>query len=266
MAAGEWIGALAMTEPVTGSDLKAIRTTAIKDGDHYVVNGSKIFITNGINCDVAVTAVKTDPNAGSKGVSMLVMESEAEGYSKGKNLDKIGLKAQDTAELFFDNVKVPVDNLLGEEGKGFYHMMFNLPQERLSIAIGAIGAMEGMLEHTLQYVKDRHAFGQPIGKFQNSRFKMAEMKTEITIARSFCDECVMELKEGKLTAEKAAMAKYWLSDLQCTVMDECLQLHGGYGYMNEYPVAKGWRDARVQRIYGGTNEIMKEIIGRSMGL
>ena len=265
MAAGECIGSLAMSEPAAGSDLKGIRTTAIKKDDHYLVNGSKTFITNGIMCDVAVTAVKTNPDLGSKGFAMLLMESTFDGFTKGSNLDKIGLKAQDTGELFFDNVKVPFDNLLGEDGRGFYYMMHNLPQERLSIAIAAIGAMEGALEWTVQYCQDRQAFGKPIGKFQNTRFKLAEMKTEITIARTFVDQCIMELKENKLTPEKAAMAKYWLSDLQCKVMDECLQLHGGYGYMNEYAIAKAWRDARVQRIYGGTNEIMKEIIGRSMG-
>jgi len=216
-------------------------------------------------CDLAITAVKTDPEMGAKGISMMIMESAFDGFTKGKNLDKIGIKANDTGELFFDNVKVPLDNILGDQGKGFYHMMHNLPQERLSIAVGAMGAMEGALEETIQYCKDRHAFGKPIGKFQNSRFKLAEMKTEITIARTFVDECIMELIDKKLTAEKAAMAKYWVSDLQFKVMDECLQLHGGYGYMSEYAISKYWRDARVQRIYGGTNEIMKEIIGRSLG-
>ena len=266
MASGEWIGALAMSEPAAGSDLKGIRTTAMKRDDHYLVNGSKTFITNGYMCDFAVTAVKTNPELGSKGFALLLMESTFDGFTKGNKLDKIGLKAQDTSELFFDNVKVPFDNLLGEDGQGFYYMMHNLPQERLSIAVSAIGAMEGTLDYTIQYCKDRKAFGQTIGKFQNTRFKLAEMKTEITIARTFVDQCIMELKENKLTSEKAAMAKYWLSDLQCKVMDECLQLHGGYGYINEYAIAKGWRDSRVQRIYGGTNEIMKEIIGRSLGL
>ena len=257
---------LAMSEPAAGSDLKGIKTTATKMSDHYLVNGSKTFITNGIMCDYAVTAVKTNPALGSKGFSLLLMESTFDGFTKGTNLDKIGLKAQDTGELFFDQVKVPFDNLLGEEGQGFYYMMHNLPQERLSIAIGAVGAMEGALEFTIQYCKDRQAFGQPIGKFQHTRFKLAEMKTEITVARAFIDQCILELYENRLTSEKAAMAKYWLSDLQCKVMDECLQLHGGYGYMNEYAIAKAWRDARVQRIYGGTNEIMKEIIGRSLDL
>mgnify|MGYP001942910781 CR=1 FL=1 len=265
MAAGEWIGALAMSEPAAGSDLKGIRSTAIKQGDHYILNGSKIFITNGIMCDFAVTAVKTNPELGSKGFALLLVESTFEGFTKGKNLDKIGMKSQDTAELFFDNVKVPVENLLGEDGKGFYYMMHNLPQERLSIAFTAIGAMEGALEWTIQYCQERKAFGRSIGTFQNSRFKLAEMSTEITIARTFVDKCAIELNEKRLTAEKAAMAKYWLTDLQFKIMDDCLQLHGGYGYMNEFAIAKAWRDARVQRIYGGTNEIMKEIIGRSLG-
>jgi len=266
IAAGEWIGALAMSEPAAGSDLQGLKSVAIKKDDHYLLNGSKTFISNGIMCDFAVTAVKTNPEAGSKGFAILLLESTMEGFTKGTNLDKIGMKGQDTAELFFDNVKVPFENLLGEDGKGFYYLMHNLPQERLSIAISAIGNLEGMLEWTTQYCKDRKAFGKAIGSFQNSRFLLAEMKTEITIARTFVDQCIMELTEGTLTAEKAAMAKYWLSDLQCKVADQCLQLHGGYGYMNEYKIAKAWRDSRVQRIYGGTNEIMKEIIGRSMGL
>lgn len=264
MASGEWIGSLAMTEPSTGSDLAGIRTTAIDKGDHYKVNGSKTFITNGVMCDFAVTAVKTSPDAGSKGVSLLLMESTFGGFTKGEPLDKIGLKANDTGELFFDNVKVPKENLLGESGKGFYHMMHNLPQERMSIAIGGIGAAEGALAFTIQYCKDRNAFGKPIAKFQNTKFKLAEMATEITIGRTFVDECIMELVAGTLTSEKAAMAKYWIADLQCKVMDECLQLHGGYGFINEYPIAKAYRDARVSKIYGGTNEIMKEIIGRSL--
>jgi len=266
VASGEWIGALAMSEPAAGSDLKGLKSVALKKDDHFILNGSKTFISNGIMCDFAVTAVKTDPEKGTKGFAILILDSTMDGFTKGTNLDKIGMKGQDTAELFFDNVKVPFDNLLGEDGKGFYYLMHNLPQERLSIAISAIGNLEAMLEWTTQYCKDRKAFGKPIGSFQNSRFALAEMNTEITIARTFVDQCIMELTEKKLTAEKAAMAKYWLSDLQCKVADQCLQLHGGYGYMNEYKIAKAWRDSRVQRIYGGTNEIMKEIIGRSMGL
>lgn len=265
IASGEWIGALGMSEPAAGSDLKGLKTTAIKNGDHYILNGSKTFISNGIMCDFVVLAVKTQPELGSKGFALMLAERGMEGFSNGANLDKIGMKGQDTAELFFDNVKVPVENLLGQDGKGFYYLMHNLPQERLSIAITAMGAMEATLEQTIQYCKDRTAFGKPIGSFQNSRFVLAEMKTELTIARTFVDQCIMELNEGKLTAEKASMAKYWVSDLQCKLIDQCLQLHGGYGYMNEYKVARAWRDARVQKIYGGTNEIMKEIIGRSMG-
>ena len=264
MANGEWIGALAMSEPAAGSDVAGIRTTAIDKGDHFEVNGSKTFITNGVMCDFAVTAVKTSPDKGSRGVSMLLMERTFEGFTTGEPLDKIGMKANDTGELFFDNVKVPKENLLGELDKGFYHMMHNLPQERMSIASGAIGVMEGVLAFTIQYCKDREAFGKPIGQFQNTKFKLAEMATEITIGRTFVDECVMELVAGTLTSEKAAMAKYWLSDLLCKVVDECLQLHGGYGFINEYPIAKAYRDARVSRIYGGTNEIMKEIISRSL--
>ncbi len=266
MASGDWIGSLGMTEPAAGSDLKGIRTVAQNKDDHFLVNGSKVFISNGIMCDFTIAAVKTNPELGAKVFALLLIESTFDGFTKGKNLNKIGLKGQDTSELFFDNVKVPEENLLGEDGKGFYYMMHNLPQERLSIALGAIGAMEGILEDTIQYCKDRQAFGKSIGNFQNTRFKLAEMKTEVTIAKTFVDQCTLELMEKKLTAEKAAMAKYWVSDLQCKVMDECLQLHGGYGYINDYPVAKAYRDARVQRIYGGTNEIMKEIIGRSLGV
>ncbi len=265
MAAGDWIGALGMTDPAAGSDLKNIQTFAEKKSDYYVLNGSKTFISNGIHADVVVTFVKTSREPGSKSYTLFALEKGMEGFTRGKNLDKIGLHAQDTAELFFDNVKVPLDNVLGEENRGFYYLMHNLPQERLGIAVGAIASAEAILEETIQYCKDRHAFGKQIGSFQNSRFKLAEMKTEVTIARNFVDTCIMELVEKKLTAEKAAMAKYWVTDLQFKILDQCLQLHGGYGYINEYNVAQAWRDARVTRIYGGTNEIMKEIIGRSMG-
>ena len=265
MAAGEWIGALGMTDPAAGSDLKSIQTFAEKKDDHYVLNGSKTFISNGIHADVVVTFVKTSREPGSKSYTLFALEKGMEGFTRGKNLDKIGLHAQDTAELFFDNVKVPFDNVLGEENRGFYYLMHNLPQERLGIAVGAIASAEAILEETIQYCKDRKAFGKQIGSFQNSRFKLAEIKTEVTIARNFVDTCIMELVEKKLTAEKAAMAKYWVTDLQFKILDQCLQLHGGYGYINEYNVAQAWRDARVTRIYGGTNEIMKEIIGRSMG-
>ncbi|MCP4418232.1 MAG: acyl-CoA dehydrogenase, partial [Chloroflexi bacterium] len=225
----------------------------------------KTFITNGINGDAVITVVKTDPDKGHAGISLLIIERGMEGFERGRNLDKIGLKAQDTAELFFDNVRVPVENLLGEEGKGFYYLMRSLPQERLSIAVIAVAACETALEMTIRYCQERTAFGQPIGKFQNSRFKLAEMKTETEIARVFVDRCIMELNAGTLTAEEAAMAKWWTSELQKRVMDECLQLHGGYGYMMEYPIAKFYLDSRVQTIYGGTTEIMKEIIGRSLG-
>jgi len=265
LASGEWIGALGMSEPAAGSDLKGLKTTAIKKDDHYLLNGSKTFISNGIMCDFVVLAVKTNPELGSKGFAIFIVDRTLEGFTNGANLDKIGMKGQDTAELFFDNVKVPFENLLGQDGKGFYYLMHNLPQERLSIAVTGMGAMEATLEQTIQYCKDRKAFGKQIGSFQNSRFMLAEMQTELTIARTFVDRCIEELNAKTLTAEKAAMAKYWVSDLQCKLIDNCLQLHGGYGYMNEYNVARAWRDARVQKIYGGTNEIMKEIIGRSMG-
>lgn len=265
IASGEWIGALGMSEPAAGSDLQGMRTVAVKKDDHYVLNGSKTFISNGIMCDFMVTAVRTNPEAGSKGFAIFIIDRGMEGFSNGKNLDKIGMKGQDTAELFFDNVKVPFENVLGEDGQGFYYLMHNLPQERLSIAVTAIASAEAELEATIQYCRERQAFGKQIGKFQWNRFKLAEMQTEVMIGRTFVDKCIEELNAKTLTAEKAAMAKYWISDLQCSVIDQCLQLHGGYGYMNEYRVARAYRDARVQKIYGGTNEIMKEIIGRSMG-
>lgn len=262
---GERITAIAMTEPNTGSDLAGVRTTAIRDGEHYVINGQKTFITNGINADDVITVVKTDPTQTHGGISLIVLSREMEGFRRGRNLEKIGMKAQDTAELFFENVRVPVGNLLGEEGMGFIYLMQQLPQERLSIAISAVAAAETALEWTINYCKERTAFGRPIGTFQNSRFKLAEMKTEITIARVFVDRCITELNAGNLTTEEASMAKWWTTELQKRVIDECLQLHGGYGYMLEYPIAKAYLDARVQTIYGGTNEIMKEIIGRGMG-
>ncbi len=265
MISGEMITAIAMSEPGAGSDLQGVRTTAVRQGDHYVVNGQKTFITNGINSDAVINVVKTDPGKGHAGISLLVIERGMEGFERGRNLEKIGLKAQDTAELFFENVKVPVENLLGEEGKGFYYLINSLPQERLSVAVIAVAACEAALEMTIRYCQERTAFGQAIGKFQNSRFKLAEMKTEIEIARVFVDRCITELNAGNLTAEEAAMAKWWTTDLQVRVMDQCLQLHGGYGYMLEYPIAKFYLDARVQPIYAGTNEIMKEIIGRSLG-
>jgi len=266
IASGEMITAIAMTEPGAGSDLAGIKATAVKKEDHYLLNGAKTFITNGIMSDLVIVAAKTDPSSSNhKGISLLLVEEGMPGFTRGKNLDKIGMKAQDTAEMFFEDVQVPLKNLLGEEGRGFYHLMNNLPQERLSLAASAIGAIEGALEHTIQYCKDRKAFGKSIGSFQNSRFMLAEMHTEATILRSFIDECILELNAGKLTNEKAAMVKYWGSDVQCKIMDQCLQLHGGYGYMTEYPIARYYVDSRVQKIYGGTNEIMKEIIGRSLG-
>lgn len=266
MCTGELITAIAMTEPNTGSDLAAIRTTAIRDGDTYLLNGEKTFITNGILSDVVVVVAKTNPSMRHKGISLLAVERGMEGFKRGRKLEKVGLKAQDTAELIFENVAVPATNLLGEEGQGFYYLMRQLAQERLSVGVSAVAACETALEITLQYCKERTAFGHPIGSFQNSRFKLAEMKTEIEIARVFVDRCIEELNAGTLSPETAAMAKWWTSDLQKRVVDQCVQLHGGYGYMLEYPIARAYLDARVQSIYAGTNEIMKEIIGRSMGV
>ena len=265
LCSGEHISALAMTEPIAGSDLANTRTRAISDGNHYVVNGSKTCITNGSLADFAIVAVKTDPDAGTKGMSLMVIERDMDGFSHGNPFEKIGQKSLDTTELFFSNVRVPEENLLGEEGKGFQYLMENLPQERLAIAVGAIAASESMLEYTIDYCKERKAFGQAIGSFQNSKFKLAEMKTEIEIGRVFIDDCIMELNANTLIPVKASMAKWWATDLQIKVADQCLQLHGGYGYMMEYPIARAYTDARVQSIYGGTNEIMKEIIGRSLG-
>lgn len=264
ICSGELIGALAMTEPNAGSDLQAIQTTAIRDGDHYIVNGQKTFISNGILSDVVIVYCKTTPGEGAKGTSLLVLERGMEGFERGRNLEKIGLHAQDTAEIFFKDVRVPVENLLGEEGMGFKYLMHNLPQERLSIAVVSVAAAEGAFESTLAYCKERTAFGKPIGKFQNSRFKLAEIKSNIQVARVYLDHCIMLQTEGKLTAEEAAIAKWWTSDMAMKVINDCVQLHGGYGYMMEYPVAKFYVDNRVYPIWGGTNEIMKEIIGRRM--
>jgi alkylation response protein AidB-like acyl-CoA dehydrogenase len=265
MASGEIITAIGMTEPGTGSDLAGVKTTALRRDGHFRVNGQKTFISNGILNDLVIVVTKTDPTQGSKGISLLLIERGMDGYERGRNLEKIGRHAQDTAELFFRDVEVPVENLLGKEGEGFYYLMHNLPQERLAIAISAQVGAERALAMTSQYCKERTAFGQPIGKFQNSRFKLAEMATEVEIGRVFLDNCIGLQMEKKLTAEKAAMAKWWLSDMQKRVVDQCLQLHGGYGYMLEYPIAKLYLDQRVDPIHGGTNEIMKEIIGRSMG-
>ena len=266
MATGELIGAIAMTEPGAGSDLQGIKTRAEKDGNQYRINGSKTFITNGQNANLIIVVTKTDPTKGAKGTSLIVVETdEVEGFTRGRNLDKIGLKANDTSELFFNDVRVPTANLLGhEEGQGFVQLMQQLPQERLLIGAQAIGMIERALAVTVDYVKDRKAFGKAVVEFQNTQFKLAELKTEATIGRVFYNDCVKRHLNGGLDPVTASMAKYWLSDLQCKVVDECLQLHGGYGYMNEYPIARMYRDARVQRIYGGTNEIMKMLIGRSL--
>jgi len=267
IASGELITAIAMTEPGTGSDLASIRTTARRDGDHYVVNGSKTFITNGINADLVITAVKTDPTQRHKGISLLVLERGMPGFERGRNLDKIGLHTQDTAELFFRDVRVPAANLLGQaEGQGFTQLVTHLPQERLSIALTAVAAAQAALRWTLEYVKERTAFGSAIGSFQNTRFVLAEIATEVDIAQHFVDDCVRALALGDLSAVDASKAKWWCTELQGRVVDRCLQLHGGYGYMQEYPIGRAYADARVSRIYGGTTEIMKEVIGRDLGL
>lgn len=264
MVSGEAIAAIAMTEPGAGSDLQGMRATAVDKGEYYLVNGSKTFITNGYLSDVVVVAVKTDPTKGAKGISLLVMDTSMKGFTKGKPFEKVGLHAQDTCELFFENVEVPKENLLGKEGEGFKYLMTELSQERLVVALSAIGAAEGALASTVQYTKDRVAFGKPIAELQNTRYKLAEVATEIQIGRVFIDRCVELHCEKKLDQASASMAKYWLTDLQSKAADECLQLHGGYGYIWEYQVARAWADARVQRIYAGTNEIMKELIARSV--
>ncbi len=266
MAKGELIGAIAMTEPGTGSDLQAVKSTALKDGNHYSVNGSKTFITNGQTANLIIVVVKTDPKEDAKGISLVVVETdEVEGFRRGRNLKKLGTKAQDTSELFFDEVRIPTANLLGpEEGQGFYQLMKQLPQERQQIAVLAIAAIEKALELTIAYVKERTAFGKPIIAFQNTQFKLAECKAKATMARVFVDYCTGELIEGRLDAVTASMSKLLLTDLENEVIDECLQLFGGYGYMDEYPISRMYADARVQRIYGGTNEIMKLLIARSL--
>ena len=266
LAAGELIAAIAMTEPGAGSDLQGIRTTAVDAGDHYVLNGQKTFISNGILADLVVVVCRTDPEAGHQGISLLVVERGMEGFERGRNLDKIGQHAQDTAELFFDNVQVPKANLLGQEGEGFVHLMTNLSQERLSIALAAVGAVEKVLDLCLDYVRERTAFGRPIGKFQHTRFVLAEMATEARIARVFVDDCVAKHVRGELDPATASMAKWWTTELQKRTVDTGVQLHGGYGYMSEYPIAQAFLNSRVQTIYGGTTEIQKEIIGRSLGL
>jgi acyl-CoA dehydrogenase len=272
MASGEMVGAIAMTEPGTGSDLQAVRTSAVRDGDHYVINGSKTFITNGQNANVIIVVCKTDKALGAKGTSLIVVETDTlgernstPGFRRGRRLDKVGLKSQDTSELFFDNVRVPVENLIGgREGQGFIHLMQQLPQERLQICLGGIAAMERALDETLAYVKERKAFGKAVWEFQNTRFKLAEVQAIVLAARAFVDACMVAHLKGELDAPRAALAKAWVSEQQGKVMDECLQLFGGYGYMMEYPIAELYVNARVQRIYGGTNEIMKELASRSM--
>ncbi len=266
ISSGELIAAIAMTEPGIGSDLAAMSTSARREGEHYVVNGAKTFITNGINADLVIVAVKTDPSERHRGISLLVLERGMAGFERGRNLEKIGQHAQDTAELSFSDVRVPVENLLGQEGEGFLYLVSNLPQERLSIAAAAVAAAEAALGWTLDYVRERKAFGQPIGSFQASRFTLAELHGEVQIARVFVDRCAQALNHGELSAEDAATAKCWCTELQGRVVDRCLQLFGGYGYMLEYPIARAFADARVTRIYGGANEIMKEIVGRSLGL
>ena len=263
---GEVITAIAMTEPGTGSDLQGIKTRAVRDGDHYILNGSKTFITNGIHADLVIVVACTDPEKGAQGFSLLVVERGMAGFERGRHLDKIGLDAQDTAELSFTDVQVPVENLLGQEGMGFLYLMQNLPQERISIAVMAAAAMESALEQTLQYTKERKAFGKPIGSFQNNRFMLAELATEATAIRIMVDEFIRLHLDRKLTVDQAAMAKWYSTEAQVRLVDRCLQLHGGYGYMREYPIARAFLDSRIQTIYGGTTEIMKEIIGRGLGV
>ena len=266
MASGELIGAIGMTEPGAGSDLQGLKTRAVREGDDYLINGSKIFITNGYLAGVIALVVKTQPGTGAKGTSILMVETEnLEGFRVGRILDKMGMKSQDTAELFFESVRVPAANLLGgEEGQGFYQLMGDLPYERALIAVAGVGAMEGALAETIRYVKDRKAFGKSIAEFQNTKFKLAEVATKTHVARVFIDDCIAKIVAGTLDSVSASMAKYWITDTQQEVLDECVQLHGGYGYMNEYLVCRMFADSRVQRIYGGTNEIMKELISRGL--
>ena len=264
LVSGELVTAIAMTEPGTGSDLQGVKTTAVLDGDEYVINGSKTFITNGWLADLVIVVAKTDPKAGAKGISLFLVEAKTPGFSKGKRLEKVGMKAQDTSELFFQDVRIPKANLLGKEGMGFVYLMQELPQERLTVGVGAIASAEAALKWTLDYTRERKAFGRAVADFQNTRFKLAEMATEIQVGRVFVDRCLELHLNKKLDVPTAAMLKYWGTDLQCKVIDECVQLHGGYGYMWEYPIARAWADSRVQRIYAGTNEIMKEIISRAL--
>ena len=264
MVKGELIGALAITEPNTGSDVAGVKTSGVKKGGAWVINGSKTFITNGINSDLVITTVRTDPDAGHKGFSLFILERGMKGFERGRNLNKLGMHAQDTAELSFTDVEVPQENMLGEEGMGFVYLMRNLAQERLGMAVGGVKVAEAALRWTLEYTNNRKAFGQSISQFQNSKFTLAEMATEIQIAQVYVDRCIELHCEGKLSAEQSAAAKFWVTELQNRVVDKCLQLHGGYGYMWEYPIARAWADSRIQTIYGGTTEIMKEIVGRSL--
>jgi alkylation response protein AidB-like acyl-CoA dehydrogenase len=265
-ASGDLIGAIAMSEPGAGSDLAGVRTHAERDGSNWVLSGSKTFISSGINADLVIVVTRTDPTAGHRGFSLLVVERDMPGFTRGRNLEKIGQKSQDTAELFFDQVRVPAANVLGADGRGFYQLMHNLPAERLSIAVSAVAGARAIFAETVTYAKNRTAFGQPIGAFQHNRFVLAELDTELDIARVYVDRCLEAVVAGELTAVEAAKAKWWTTELQKRVVDACVQLHGGYGYMLEYPVARAYLDARVQTIYGGTTEIMKEIIGRDLGL
>jgi alkylation response protein AidB-like acyl-CoA dehydrogenase len=265
-ASGDLIGAIAMSEPGAGSDLAGVRTHAERDGSDWVLSGSKTFISSGINADLVIVVARTDPTAGHRGFSLLVVERDMPGFTRGRNLEKIGQKSQDTAELFFDQVRVPAANVLGQQGRGFYHLMHNLPAERLSIAVSAVAGARAIFTETVAYAKNRTAFGQPIGAFQHNRFVLAELDTELDIAQVYVDRCLEAVVAGELTAVEAAKAKWWTTELQKRVVDACVQLHGGYGYMLEYPVARAYLDARVQTIYGGTTEIMKEIIGRDLGL
>ena len=266
IASGELITAIAMTEPGTGSDLASIATTAVRDGDEYVLNGSKTFITNGINSDLVIVAAKTDPTQRHTGMSLLVVERGMPGFERGRNLEKIGMHSQDTAELFFNDVRVPVANLLGEEGKAFTYLTANLAQERLSIAVSGVASARAALTWAVDYVKERTAFGQPISAFQNTKFTLAEVKTSVDVAQAYIDQCVQQLNDGTLSAADAAQAKYWCTELQQTAVTECLQLFGGYGYMLEYPIARAYADARITSIYGGTTEVMKTIIAKGLGL
>ena len=266
MVDGSIITAIAISEPGAGSDVKGIRTSAVRDGEHWVLNGSKTFISNGQLANLIIVVAKTDPSAGHKGISLLVVEEDMAGFQRGRKLDKIGSRAADTSELFFDDVRVPVTNVLGELGRGFYNLMRNLPTERLGIAVHGVARARRAFEITLEYVKTREAFGQPIGSLQANRFSVAEMKVKLDLAQIYLDRCIEELVAGELTAEEAAAAKMWITETEWEILDRCLQLHGGYGYINEYEIARLWRDGRVQRVYGGTNEIMKDLVGRSLGL